>query len=152
MKVFIGRHGEATFNAPSDRERALTDNGVKACQALIEAQQAAFSGVTQLWSSDLVRAQQTAAIYAEKLGLETQTREYLAPDYDAEEVIEALAKEAFTGDLLLVSHQPLVGDLVSVLASGNVFDAHPYVTSEIVVLELDEWAKGCATKIAEYRP
>lgn len=151
MRVFLGRHGEASFNAPSDRERALTPNGVQATQFVQSTNQAVFSDVRHVLSSELVRARQTAEIYAEALGVANQTRTFLAPDYDAEEVLQALARESFDGDVLIVSHQPLVGDLMSLLVAGNIYDAHPYATSEMVALELDHWAAGCAKKLGEYR-
>ncbi len=152
MKLFLGRHGEASFNAPSDRERELTQVGVQATQAVAKAHREELGTVKNVWSSELVRARQTAAIYAEELDVPISSRDYLAPDYEAEEVLEALAKEKIDGDLLIVSHQPLIGDLVSLLVRGNIFDGHPYVTSEIVVMEVDEWASACAEKLAEYRP
>ncbi|MDX1451530.1 MAG: phosphohistidine phosphatase SixA [Oleiphilaceae bacterium] len=152
MKLFLGRHGEASFNAPSDRQRELTPAGVRASQQLIKAHIDVMSEVNTLWASELVRARQTAGIYAEALGLTVQTREYLAPDYDAEEVLAALSKEQFAGDILIVSHQPLVGELVSLLVEGNVYDAHPYVTSEIVAMDVEHWVAGGATRLRDYRP
>ncbi len=152
MKLFLGRHGEASFNAPSDRERALTPVGIQATQAVLRVQRDVLASVRHIYSSELVRARQTANVYAEALGIALETRAYLAPDYDAEEVLEALGRETFSGDVLVLSHQPLVGDLVSLLVSGNTYDSHPYLTSEIVAMELEHWSPGCAQKLAEYRP
>ena len=52
--------------------------------------------------------------------------------------------------LVLVSHQPLVGSLVSLLCAGNVYEAHPFATAEIVALETEIIAPGTAEFLANW--
>ncbi len=151
-RVFIGRHGEASFNAPSDRERPLTERGIKATRDLAERHKDAYAEVTEIWCSHLVRARETAAIYGKLLGLTPQPKDFLAPDCEPEEVLKELNAHQQTGDLMIVSHQPLVGDLVSWLCAGNVFDGHPYSTSEMLQLEAEVFSRGTAKITADFLP
>lgn len=152
MKLFIARHGEASFNAPSDRDRPLTPNGVAVTTALMTKHLSDLHAVDYIWSSELVRAKATASIYAETLNLETESKDFLAPDCEPEDVLSALQSFSPDACLLIVSHQPLIGDLVSFLCMGNVYDSHPFVTSEIVVLECEMPDRGLARIVADYLP
>lgn len=153
MKVFIARHGEASFNAPSDFERPLTDNGSSTTRKLVEANLSALQEVEVIWCSHLTRAIQTAEIYGSALSLVPEKKTFLPPESQPAKVIKALeAAEADYQSILIVSHQPLVGDLVSALCEGNDFRGHPFTTSEVVVLEMDYPAAGIATKIANFLP
>ena len=62
MKVYIMRHAQASFNAPSDRERPITDAGIKQTQNLLLANRDNISDINLIWSSDLLRAKQTAGL------------------------------------------------------------------------------------------
>ena len=155
MLLYIARHGEATFNAPSDRERPLTPYGITATTALIDRHEKEFLGIQRIWSSELTRAIETATIYSNKLNIDVTRHRFLAPEAQLELIIERLqwyAQEAKGAPLLMVSHQPLIGDLVSVLCFGNVYDPYPFITSEVALLECDIPAPGLCELKATFRP
>lgn len=152
MRLFIGRHGQASFDAESDRVRPLTSIGVSETQALRDKYSEELKQVQAIWASDLKRANETACIYADKLGLEIETKNFLSPDCEASRVLNKLQDTAPDASLLIVSHQPLVGELVSLLCEGNIYAAHPYATSEIVVVDCDIAAPGMGAIAGNFLP
>lgn len=151
MKLFIARHGEASFDADSDFSRPLTDRGVVQTRALVEENLSTLNEVAQIWASPLLRAQQTAQVYRELLGLDIQTQPFITPESSPKQVLRQLSKSA-ADNLLIVSHQPLVGELVSLLVEGNVYQPHPFATSELVVLECELIEAGLCELIKDLLP
>ena len=151
MKVFIARHGEATFDAPSDYERPLTTRGQDVTMRLVSSHLQELGEVTEIWCSHLTRAVQTATIYADALSLKINRKTFLSPDGAPTQVIRQLEKAKDVEAILLVSHQPLVGDLAAALC-GDHGRAHPFVTSEVLVLEMDYPAAAIASQVANFLP
>ena len=122
MDLFFLRHGEAETRAPSDAERRLTPRGEGDVLGVIEARRAELAGVELIVVSPYRRALQTAKIAAQTLGFE---RELLVTE-QLEPGAEPLALFAFIDALdaksiLLVTHQPLVGNVLSLLSGDNVW-------------------------------
>ena len=152
MKFFVMRHAQASFNASSDRERPITDKGIKQTEDLLSEYADELAHVNQIWSSTLLRAKQTAGLLSEKLNLPVIEKHFLSPDDDVKSVLEALRTLPNDICLLIVSHQPLVGELVSCLLHGNIHQSHPYATSEILALEIDIIEPGMANLVKQYLP
>ena len=152
MKIFIMRHAQASFSAPSDRDRPITELGITRTKNLLLTKNDQFSDVNLIWCSDLLRAIQTASLVTDALTLEAVEKTFLSPDGSVKQVVEALQRIESEACLFIVSHQPLVGELVSFLVNGNVHNAHPYTTSEILELELDVVAAGMARITKQYLP
>lgn len=134
MKVWVLRHGEAEAHARSDDQRQLTDHGRK--QVLKSAGHLLGQPLDKIIASPYVRAQQTAALVHQALGFDKPvvTVSWLTPDIDPDQVIaelDALEEQA----VLLVSHQPLVGQLVGLLVDGNRQAAGPMNTASLAELE-----------------
>jgi phosphohistidine phosphatase len=152
MKLYIMRHAQASFRAPSDRERPITESGIKQTNDLLLVNRDQISDINLIWCSDLLRAKQTAGLVSEALKIEATEKPFLSPDGDLRLVLAELEKLSSDDCLLVVSHQPLVGELVSALLNGNIHQAHPYATSEVLALELDVVGLGMATLGKQYLP
>lgn len=152
MRLYIARHGQASFNAENDHARALTPVGIQETGHLFNAHRQEFEQVEYIWASPLVRAQQTARILSAQNVQGIETTAILTPDEEPENVLQALAVLSMRASVLLVSHQPLIGDLVSLLVHGNLYDPHPFATSEIVVLDVPSLTPGAARIVADYLP
>jgi phosphohistidine phosphatase len=152
MKLYVMRHAQASFNASTDRERQITQLGVDQTNQLIQEHASVLSEINLVWSSDLKRAKQTASIVTELLGLDSFEKTFLSPDGDVQKVLAELQRLHATDCLLIVSHQPLVGELVGYLLNGNMRYAHPYTTSEMIALDLDLYEPGMATLSKQYLP
>lgn len=152
MKLFIMRHAQASFNAPSDRERPITEKGIEQTKRLISENKSSLADVNLIWSSELLRARQTAELVSECLNLNSTQKDFLSPDDDVRQVVHELKKLDDDICLLIVSHQPLVGELVSYLVNANVHQAHPYATSEVMALEMEYLEPGMASLLKQYLP
>lgn len=143
MQAFILRHGEAQLFADSDLERALTSVGYQQTLDILSASQVELKQVTRIIASPYVRAQQTATLAADLLALSVETSDLLVPEGSLPQVtqlLDSLSKEV----PLLVSHQPLVGELVNWLC-GLPPGRKVMGTSALAHLETDVVAGACGT-------
>lgn len=143
-RLWIMRHGEAIAGTP-DRARELTAHGEAQVAAMVERLAGGRRKPTRLIASPYVRAQQTAAIMARELGLEIETHEGISPEGQPREVAEWLLKQ--TGELLVVSHMPLVAMLTGLLVEGREDQGRPFPTAGLAELDAEVWAGGCAQLI-----
>jgi phosphohistidine phosphatase len=121
IELVFFRHGIADAGTP-DRDRSLTEDGVRKTWASGEGLKKMAIPFDRILTSPWVRAVQTATILAEVLGMASAPEELpgLAGDHTATDLLAAL--RTFEGkNLLLVGHQPLLGEAVAELlgASGN---------------------------------
>lgn len=117
LNLFILRHGEASYEAPSDDERELTPAGIAQTADILIQQKEFIPNDTVVFSSPLIRAQQTAAIVGELYDLKTPS---IWDDLRPEGNLDVLFKKLQLLDIkniLLVSHQPLVGRMINSLAA-----------------------------------
>lgn len=144
MKLWVLRHGEAEPRANTDAERRLTAHGRE--QVMRSAARLLGQPLDAIIASPYVRAQQTAALVYEALGFAgpVRTVPWLTPDSDAGEVIGELDKLGLE-HVLLVSHQPLVGNLVSMLEHGHGQHPAPMSTASLAELEGDWPLAGLMT-------
>ncbi len=151
VKLWLLRHGEAEPHASRDSERRLTAHGRK--EVLQSAARLAGLPLDGILASPYVRAQQTAELVREALGLvePVGTAPWLTPDDDPREVLGFL-DERSERNLLLVSHQPLVGALGGLLVHGNRRDPLPMSTASLAELEGDFAAAGLMTLVSLHHP
>lgn len=115
MKIFLLRHADATHSFP-DASRALSPEGIEQIKALAKAiDHNHVQSIKNIWHSPLLRAQQTAALFAKyfKLDCKVRTHEDLVPGGP----IDSLAYELETldEDTLIVGHNPHMEALASFL-------------------------------------
>ena len=149
MKLWILRHGEAEPHARRDAERELTAHGRE--QVLHSAARLIGQPLDSILVSPYVRAQQTAELVRKTLGFTSGlvTVPWLTPESEPK---YALGKLPDTGNVLLVSHQPFVGELISLLLHGNLRQPQPMQTASLVELE-GEWPlAGSMTLLSVYHP
>ncbi|NMX91573.1 MULTISPECIES: phosphohistidine phosphatase SixA [unclassified Pseudomonas] len=134
MKLWVLRHGEAESHAPSDAERNLTERGRD--EVLRSAAHLIDQPISAIIASPYVRAQQTAELVRTALGVvpEIRTVAWLTPDSNPQQVLEKLDTD---DTVLLVSHQPLVGNLISFLQHGHQRQPQPMHTASLAELEGD---------------
>lgn len=134
MKVWILRHGEAQAHARTDAERNLTEHG--RAEVLRSAAHLIGQPLGAIIASPYVRAQQTAQLVRDVLGFQADIVRvpWLTPDEDVRQVLEKLDTD---DDVLLVSHQPLVGNLISFLQHGHQRQPQPMYTASLAQLEGD---------------
>ncbi|MGY2185779.1 Phosphohistidine phosphatase SixA [compost metagenome] len=141
MKIWVLRHGEAVPHGSrsSDSERELTDHGRE--EVLRSAAFLIGQPLTAIYASPYLRAQQTAQLVHEALGFkpEIRTVEWLTPDTEPDKVAEQMVA---VSNVLLVSHNPLVGNLLSYLQHGAGHPPERVSTAGLAELKGDELLVG----------
>jgi phosphohistidine phosphatase len=140
MKLWILRHGEAEPHARSDAQRNLTEHGRE--QVRQAAAHLIGQSIDTMLVSPYVRAQQTAEIVRKVLGgtPALKTVSWLTPESDPACAVGQLPDN---GNVLLVSHQPFVGELISLLQYGHYRSPEPMQTASLAQLEGDGALAGC---------
>ncbi|WP_194790968.1 phosphohistidine phosphatase SixA [Pseudomonas sp. UFMG81] len=144
MKLWVLRHGEAEPRANTDAERRLTAHGRE--QVLRSAAHLLGQPLQAIIASPYVRAQQTAALVHGALGCvePVRTVPWLTPDSDVQQVIGEVERLGLE-QVLLVSHQPLVGTLVGLLEHGHGQQPAPLSTASLAELDGDWPLAGLMT-------
>nr|WP_249735606.1 phosphohistidine phosphatase SixA [Pseudomonas sp. RC4D1] len=140
--MWVLRHGQAESHAPTDAQRNLTAHGRE--EVLGSAAQLIGQPISAIIASPYVRAQQTAQLVREALGFEAEIRtvSWLTPEANPLLVLQQLDG---ADNLLLVSHQPLVGSLIGLLQHGHLRDPQPMNTASLAELEGDWPLAGLMT-------
>jgi phosphohistidine phosphatase len=120
--LYLMRHGIAADPAPgmSDADRALTPDGVRKTRRVAAGLQKLDVTPDLILSSPLRRAEETARLVAEVLTPNQAVELYppLAGGVAPEEIVKGLRPHRGLRELLLVGHQPDLGDLASYLMTG----------------------------------
>jgi broad specificity phosphatase PhoE len=139
-ELLLVRHGESTWNAvrrwQGHGDPPLSELGREQSRAL--AASLARGGITALWSSDLQRAVETAAIVAEVLGLPVQS--------------DARWRERHLGDWTGLRREAIQArwpELYARLAAGDLDAAPPGGESQ---RELDARVRPAAAELAARHP
>ena len=115
MLLFLLRHGDASQEAFSDRQRPLSEEGKISISRIAQYIASNRIDLTKIITSPLLRAWQTAQIVAEHLRLDDKIEEsdLLLSDSNPDDIICELLKFNNDEKILLVSHQPFLGILIS---------------------------------------
>lgn len=117
MDILLWRHAEAEDTTP-DLDRALTKRGRQQAQAMAGWLDRHLAADARILVSPALRAQQTA----KALGRGFETVPEIAPQAGAEALLEAAGWPQGEGMVLLVGHQPTLGQAVSLLLCGKARD------------------------------
>lgn len=120
--LYIMRHGIAADPAPgmSDADRALTAEGVRKTERAAVGLQRIGVKPDAILSSPLRRAEETARLVADVLTPNASIELFppLAGGFAIEDLVKGLRPHRQAGELLLVGHQPDLGQLASYLITG----------------------------------
>lgn len=130
FELVVVRHGAAESGAPGmpDEERPLSASGAETFQRAARGLARLLSGPVEIRPSPLLRARQSALILfqalraAETEALLIRPDAWLIPDAPADGLLEQLQEQIAHGrehTLVLVTHQPLAGDLLGLLVNGG---------------------------------
>lgn len=121
MDLYLMRHGIAEPQEAqghgSDRDRPLSANGVKRMRKAAKGLSKLGLSFDRILTSPLLRARQTAEVVAEVLKMEARVEEVpeLAAEGSVQDLLSCLARHRESKGLLLVGHQPLLGETASFL-------------------------------------
>ncbi|HEY0848068.1 MAG TPA: histidine phosphatase family protein [Noviherbaspirillum sp.] len=120
MELILWRHADAEPAAPgqADEDRALTAKGRKQAQKMGAWLNRNLPDDCMVLASPALRTRQTA----EALGRKFKTSPALATDTTPEEVLRAAHWPDGREPVLVVGHQPTLGQIASLLIGGQIQD------------------------------
>ncbi|GIK87401.1 MAG: phosphohistidine phosphatase SixA [Burkholderiales bacterium] len=114
MDLILWRHAEAEAGGP-DLARRLTAKGIKQAERVAAWLERHLPDRCRVLASPAVRAQQTAAA----LGRRFRTVDALAPGASAADVLAAAGWPDSRDAVLVVGHQPTLGEVAALLVAGD---------------------------------
>lgn len=114
MDLILWRHAEAEDGSP-DLERVLTPKGHKQARRMADWLTSQLPESCRILVSPARRTLQTA----EPLGRKFKIHNDLAPGADPEDVLKAANWPAGKESVLIVGHQPTLGQLAALLLTGE---------------------------------
>lgn len=153
MKILLMRHAEAMDRSPKkfpdDKLRPITKTGQKKTEEAARALSKLEKRVDLILSSPLTRTQQTANIMRKGMHLCKEhlvLSDFLAPLGDLDALMEQIRKMDAFSTILLVGHEPELGELISILLSGERTLQIEMKKGSICCLTADDLTTGkCAT-------
>lgn len=145
--LYVMRHGDAISRARTDQERPLSPLGEAQARSMVSV--LLPQPPARILVSPYLRAQQTAALVAAGLAhhdivVPLETIDFITPNDSPQVVLTNLEPILSTGEaVLIVSHQPLAGGLVTWFAEGHTMGL-PVATASIACLKSDVVAAGVA--------
>ena len=115
MDLILWRHAEAEPGVP-DLERALTVKGQKQARRMADWLGSQLPDNCRILVSPAVRTLQTA----EALGRKFKLMPELAPGAEAEDILKAANWPGNKETVLIVGHQPTLGQAAALLLTGEV--------------------------------
>lgn len=142
MKIYLMRHGEASFDAAYDDVRELTERGRARIEWNVNQKHKELAGVDLFLSSPILRAKQTAELTRTLLQRNDPIPEvsWLIHETNPVQTVLHLSKLK-VATVMLFSHQPLASRLVEHLCG---LDAGMIAlnTASIIAMEVDPVAAG----------
>ncbi len=152
-QLLLIRHAKSSWDMPlDDKSRPLINRGIKDSQAVFQECMSFLPKKFTIWSSDSVRATQTATIFADIIGVSVSDIHFKKELYTfemkkLEQIIKGCKDEII--NLIIFGHNDAITDFVNKFGDVNVENVP---TSGFVCLEFEgnEWAtisKGKLKKI-----
>lgn len=143
MLIYLVRHGIAVDKAESDAARELTGEGLKQTRSLVEKWRMHSPMPDKALMSPYQRARQTAAPLRPLFPtLRMEVDKQIEPDGDPYGVLDYL-EQCGAQQILLVGHNPLLSNLLSILVDGTL-ETNRYIgNSTLVCISMDFVAPGC---------
>lgn len=114
MELILWRHAEAEDGFP-DMARVLTDKGQTQAADMADWLKKRLPADTRILASPAVRTQQTVSA----LTKDFNTVETIAPGADATAVLSAAGWPKAGGTVLIVGHQPTLGEVLALLLANQ---------------------------------
>lgn len=152
MLLYLLRHAIAEDRAESDSVRELTPKGLDQARSIAIKFSQRSPQVDRVICSPYARGQQTAAsmmpLFPE---LDLTLDAGIAPDGDVYGVMDAIEGYDLQ-QVLLVSHNPFLSNLLSVLVDGTMETHRPVDNATLHCVSMDVVAPGCGEILYTLEP
>ena len=152
MLIYLMRHGEAEPTGQSDQTRELTRKGVMDTRAVMEKLKLRSPQIERAMMSPYQRARQSITpLRAVSPTLRYEVNQNLVPDANVYDLLDSF-ETMNVMQLFLVSHNPLLSDLLSLMVDGTLESNRQMGCSEIACVSLDIIAPGCGELLYTITP
>ena len=150
IRIYILRHGEAEPYRQTDETRELTPMGVRDAKGAGIWLKNQGVKLDHVFCSPYTRTRQTREHFLSGYGevVPVDEKDWLTPENDARKVVSLLcAENRNAGNILLVSHMPLVSALVATLVDGSHISRSNYsmMPASMAELSMESCGIGLAT-------
>lgn len=145
MKLYVLRHAEAVDHAPTDAARELTARGLEQARAVGTFCQRHGLTPELVLTSPYRRAVQTAELFAAAFGQTPQQASFLASGMRDSTALNELRAYKRFDSVVIVGHQPDLGDLIAVLLGLPASENFPVGKASLTCLEVERLAPGGAS-------
>ncbi len=162
LRLYLLRHAHAVEEAPSDKERPLSDKGIKQVQQLVPELALRlldrWQRPNKVLTSPALRALQTAKELLKQLQLKEslllQVEEQLYPGslFSYKKVVESL--DDTYSNVMIVGHNPAISDFGAYLTQDPLFHMSKGMFVALSI-ELPQWKPlkaGCAKILYQLKP
>jgi phosphohistidine phosphatase len=120
MDLILWRHAEAEGESggPDDLDRGLTSKGERQAERMAQWLHQRLPNGTRILVSPALRAQRTARPLIENHGRKAKTVVTIAPGANVEDVLVAAEWPDARHAVLVIGHQPTLGEVAAVLIGG----------------------------------
>ena len=154
MLIYLLRHGDAPFES-SCGERSLSSQGELETRQVVEQHLDSLLKLQLIVCSPVLRARQTLQVLTDTLSCSggNYSGELLFEDVlrsegsvaGVERYVDALVDSFNTDQILLLSHQPLIGHMLEYLTDNTGSGlGWSMGTSSLAVLDATTFGRGCA--------
>jgi phosphohistidine phosphatase len=124
MNLYLMRHAIAADASPnmSDSQRPLTEKGRKKLAVIARNLEKIGLTFDLILTSPYLRTRQTAEMVAEVFKIKPDSiivNPNITPDGSAENLIEEINAGKPVENLLIVSHEPFISELIGILVAGD---------------------------------
>lgn len=152
MLIYLMRHGEAEQQGQSDQTRELTRKGVMDTRAVMEKLKARSPQIERAMMSPYQRARQTiTSLRIVAPSLRYEVNQGLVPDASVYDLLDSF-ESINVMQLFLVSHNPLMSNLLSLMVDGTLESNRQMGCSEIACVSMDIIAPGCGELLYTIKP
>ena len=145
MHIFVLRHGHAEAEAPTDKQRPLSLEGIHEIKTIVARCAGELEKIEQVFVSPYLRAQQTFQVAREVLPtLCKEDLDLIVPGGNAQMVIDFLTGRQANEQLscvLLITHQPFAGTFVDKLCDLET-GTYRIGTAGLAAIDADPVAAG----------
>lgn len=120
MKLYFVRHGQANRVAASDELRQLDEVGIREATRIGRALAEMGIKPVQIFSSPRLRAQETAQLIGQALGIEPTINDACNFDFSAQSALNLAEPFAHEEELMFVGHNPSMSEVVMELSGARV--------------------------------
>ena len=140
MKLFILRHG-MTAESDADERRVLSEKGNREVEEVVKLRCEDLQGITQIYSSPMIRVKQTLEIAKGILNVKQPVLEsqYLMTGSRLKEIVSFVGDlDLQAGDILVSSHQSCTSILVLWLTGEDILISN----GSLLAIEVDKPVQG----------